>query len=127
MRIRDWSSDVCSSDLRGRLGRRGRRLPGRRERHGAGCLQIAQAGAAGMASDAEASKLETPAPRRGAAGFGAVEQFSRLTGLDTRLLAILAALLAIWIVLHLWTGGLFLRSEEDTSELPSLIRTSYAG
>src|SRR3546814_7739093 len=95
MRISDWSSDVCSSDLR-------------RERHGAGCLQVAQAGAAGMASDAEASKLETPAPRRAAAGFGAVEQFSRLTGLDTRLLAMLAALLAIWIVLHLWTGGLFL-------------------
>src|SRR3546814_18830992 len=61
-----------------------------------------------MASDAEASKRETPAPRRCAAGFGSVEQFSRLTGLDTRLLAMLAALLAIWIVLHLWTGGLFL-------------------
>src|SRR3546814_12736274 len=36
------------------------------------------------------------------------EAFSRLTGLDSRLLAMMAALVVIWIVLDLWTGGLFL-------------------
>ncbi|HIP80172.1 MAG TPA: sugar ABC transporter permease, partial [Kiloniellaceae bacterium] len=37
-----------------------------------------------------------------------MEQFSRLTGLDTRLLAMLGALIAIWIILNLMTGGIFL-------------------
>src|SRR3546814_6629536 len=90
MRISDWSSDVCSSDL--------------------------------------ATKLRSRPAKRAGVGLAPVEAFSRLTGLDSRLLAMMAALVVIWIVLDLWTGGLFLtpRSEEHTSELQSLMRISYA-
>jgi D-xylose transport system permease protein len=71
-----------------------------------------------MASDADASKLDPTAPKRAdldptapkRAGLrlAPVEEFSRLTGLDPRLLAMLLALVVIWVVLDLWTGGLFL-------------------
>jgi D-xylose transport system permease protein len=71
-----------------------------------------------MASDADASKLDPTAPKRAdldptapkRAGLrlAPVEEFSRLTGLDTRLLAMLLALVVIWVVLDVWTGGLFL-------------------
>src|SRR3546814_15077400 len=54
MRISDWSSDVCSSDLHGallrgpaapdavRLSQGGRRLPGRVGGHGAGAVDAAR-------------------------------------------------------------------------------------
>lgn len=61
-----------------------------------------------MASETDAAKLQTAAGQRRGAGLAPVEAFARLTGLDTRLLAMLAALIVIWIVLDLWTGGLFL-------------------
>ncbi|HIC80801.1 MAG TPA: sugar ABC transporter permease [Kiloniellaceae bacterium] len=56
-----------------------------------------------MASDADVNAPLGTAPR-----LSAMEQFSRLTGLDTRLLAMLGALIAIWIILNLMTGGIFL-------------------
>jgi D-xylose transport system permease protein len=61
-----------------------------------------------MTSDVEASKLETETSKRAALRRAPVEEFSRLTGLDTRLLAMLGALVVIWIVLDLLAGGLFL-------------------
>src|SRR3546814_17744121 len=70
MRISDWSSDVCSSDL--------------------------------------ATKLRSRPAKRAGVGLAPVEAFSRLTGLDSRLLAMMAALVVIWNVLALWNGGLFL-------------------
>lgn len=61
-----------------------------------------------MTSEADASKLRSGAVAGGALRLGPVEEFSRLTGLDPRLLAMLAALVAIWVVLDIWTGGIFL-------------------
>ena len=61
-----------------------------------------------MTSDVEASKLETETSKRAALRRAPVEEFSRLTGLDTRLLAMLGALVVIWIVLDFLAGGLFL-------------------
>ncbi len=61
-----------------------------------------------MASDAEASTTGHASPARAPLRLGVVGEISRLTGLDSRFLAMLAALLVIWVVLHVWTGGLFL-------------------
>ncbi|MGF1628113.1 MAG: sugar ABC transporter permease [Kiloniellaceae bacterium] len=61
-----------------------------------------------MTSNVEVGKLETEASKRGAQRRAPVEEFSRLTGLDTRLLAMLGALVVIWIVLDILAGGLFL-------------------
>ncbi len=61
-----------------------------------------------MASDAEASTTGQASPARAPLRLGVVGEISRLTGLDSRFLAMLAALLVIWVVLHVWTGGLFL-------------------
>lgn len=61
-----------------------------------------------MTSDAEASTTGDASPGRAPQRLGIVGEISRLSGLDTRFLAMLAALLVIWGVLHVWTGGLFL-------------------
>ncbi|GAB4352187.1 MAG: sugar ABC transporter permease [Kiloniellaceae bacterium] len=61
-----------------------------------------------MASDAEAGRIESGKAALAGLRLGPLETFSRLTGLDTRMLAMLAALIVIWIVLDIWTGGLFL-------------------
>lgn len=61
-----------------------------------------------MASDAEAGRIDSGNAARAGLRLGPLEEFSRLTGIDTRMLAMLAALVAIWIVLDVWTDGLFL-------------------
>lgn len=61
-----------------------------------------------MVSYAESKEAEPEAAASKTSRLGPVEEFSRLTGIDTRMLAMLAALIAIWIILDLWTGGLFL-------------------
>ncbi len=61
-----------------------------------------------MASHVEAEEVEPEAAAPTALRLGVVEQFSRLTGLDTRLLAMLGALVVIWLVLDFLSGGLFL-------------------
>lgn len=61
-----------------------------------------------MASHVETEKVEPEAAAPTGFRLGAVEQFSRLTGLDTRLLAMLGALIVIWLVLDFLSGGLFL-------------------
>ncbi len=62
-----------------------------------------------MASQVETKQLEPGTESRPAAmRRGPLDEFSRLTGLDTRLLAMLAALVVIWIILDLLSGGLFL-------------------
>src|SRR3546814_1323043 len=105
MRISDWSSDVCSSDLRpvrlylfdrdayrGRRrrgaaqpDRRARARPARRNAHGQGC---AVRGAEGLSPVVRSARWRPPTKRGGV-------QAAR-------------------------------RSEEHTSELQSLMRTSYA-
>ena len=62
-----------------------------------------------MASQVETKELEPGTESRPAAmRRGPLDEFSRLTGLDSRLLAMLAALVVIWIILDFLSGGLFL-------------------
>src|SRR3546814_8022695 len=97
MRISDWSSDVCSSDLgaRGRLD-----------------------GGAGSAPAAMALGAAAGGPHRHAEGGGALALFqaARMGGEP-------AAPCPPFRVAATRCGG---RSEEHTSELQSLMRISYA-
>jgi len=61
-----------------------------------------------MATDAESSKTEAAGRRPAGIRLGLVEDFSRLTGVDSRMLAMLGAMVVIWLVLDLMTDGLFL-------------------
>ncbi len=49
-----------------------------------------------------------PLDRARAADIGAFGRFLKATELDTRMLGMVAALIAIWVVLHVLSGGLFL-------------------
>src|SRR3546814_9769096 len=102
MRISDWSSDVCSSDLRRRQPGRQRR-PGAEQRAPGGGDRDGLCGAAGCAPPV-ALGLE---PGQGTVD-GAVAPNARGQARAWRLL---------W-----WRE----RSEEHTSELQSLMRISYA-
>src|SRR3546814_9316314 len=108
MRISDWSSDVCSSDLQHRIergrdaGRRGRAL----------CLWIGRGAQLRRAS--RAPPAERTAGARNAAGVpanaaGAAQGIGR-AGTSRQLRELFGRL----------------RSEEHTSELQSLMRISYA-
>src|SRR3546814_7117740 len=101
MRISDWSSDVCSSDLQGAGRRRARQadrdsVAGRRPRH------------AGLFRYRIALQLHRPALHRDrrpgrSAVAGRAKRDRRIVGAHPRV-----------------------RSEEHTSELQSLMRISYA-
>src|SRR3546814_1607966 len=102
-RISDWSSDVCSSDLR-----RGR-LPGERER-AFGAVDRDHFGGAGQC------RLHGKAP-----GEGVAVEHARVPGERRRPGAVVALVVE--------PAGLLAalqRSEEHTSELQSLMRISYA-
>src|SRR3546814_7725156 len=113
MRISDWSSDVCSSDLV--FGRGAGVMPEPRERE-IGTQRVEQC-----------ERLRGVALRPQAVGhfvadmrqFGRGEMPCQLDGRH-------------FVEAHLVAGidhigeGDFLRSEEHTSELPSLMRISYA-
>src|SRR3546814_3416828 len=109
MRISDWSSDVCSSDLRRR----------RRARRAAADLSLPRARLSHPA--AEPSRLFLSAGRaccgshRAAAGRPQHSSTRAATREDRRMKDMKAYL-----------AGALLRSEEHTSELQSLMRTSYA-
>src|SRR3546814_4178285 len=118
MRISDWSSDVCSSDLRqgGRLLALPVATPTARE---------------------HAQHLDTPGafepPRRFGIGLSRLDELQQATielgdlprvtvrGLDLRLDAAVAAIAA-----PTCADDIQRRSEEHTSELQSLMRISYA-
>src|SRR3546814_5579751 len=103
MRISDWSSDVCSSDLSGSGGRPAR-LPSRRAfAHNACRSAVAGAVAASSVADGLHAAIMSAAPSAPA------------TCAWRRALRIIAALLVASS-----------RSEEHTSELQSLMRISYA-
>src|SRR3546814_3724938 len=110
MRISDWSSDVCSSDLRAKAGvgavapppvppslRRGKRLLRRLSdvRRGPGCSQCA-------IDQGTARQLRHRSRRASVPGPHATHPGQRLS------------------------AGVLARSEEHTSELQSLMRISYA-
>src|SRR3546814_5215742 len=111
MRISDWSSDVCSSDLRAARGCRPRRccrppVPGPRAR------------SAGPPAAAP------PRQQRNGVAIGRVFACALLPlqfGIGADNVA------AVHVLDHLpLRQVLLLRSEEHTSELQSLMRTSYA-
>src|SRR3546814_10280188 len=112
MRISDWSSDVCSSDLEGRglvvvlLGQQRAgdvdEAPARPYRPGSGTQQVALRGLVALqVGGGQAPARIGMAPPGTAAAAGRIDQ-------------------------HAVEGSLQLRSEEHTSELQSLMRISYA-
>src|SRR3546814_8175657 len=123
MRIRDWSSDLCSSDLRRRRRHRGAGLGADAAAHvralGRGAwLQGRVAGRepgrggrpeVGLDQGARAERLRLAEDRGRGASPGA-HLALRLPGAAPHFLRL----------------GLGLRSEEHTSDLQSLMRTSYA-
>src|SRR3546814_7994181 len=107
MRISDWSSDVCSSDLRGR-GDQQRLVRVQRPERPLARYELAQREAAG-ARALEQARLVV-----------AVEQEHRVGRLREPQLRQFGVCVG---VRHLDA----VRSEEHTSELQSLMRISYAG
>src|SRR3546814_1868414 len=101
MRISDWSSDVCSSDLRRDRGRRP--FPPPRKAAGRG-------GAAACAQPLSVHRNAPPALWR--RGDGRIARASGRKGQLT-------------LLGRAWRK-VFRRSEEHTSELQSLMRISYA-
>src|SRR3546814_1343812 len=107
MRISDWSSDVCSSDLLG--GRRFDR-PGRAAT-AFGALGVAAAGGRGLRIMGDAVGILPLVKILGAGGAGGEQQGQADQGGQR-------------VAGH---GGILReRSEEHTSELQSLMRISYA-
>src|SRR3546814_10007165 len=108
MRISDWRSDVCSSDLEGR-----------HERHGKAAPKLAGAAEGPVPQPAHAGAEILP--RRGeGAGEAHLPQGQRIfsrAGPDPA---------GQGEGRHPWAGPLSRRSEEHTSELQSLMRSSYA-
>src|SRR3546814_1895111 len=107
MRISDWSSDVCSSDLDGGLKRQ-LELPS------TGVERAYRARAYGEVSQAQLEELIEGVEIDGIR-YGAIDaNLERRTGAN------------VWIELILTEGKNRERSEEHTSELQSLMRISYA-
>src|SRR3546814_5327044 len=104
MRISDWSSDVCSSDLVDYPGRQGRSAGG----HMSGRRIGTACGAAAFALDqgSKALALGFPLPAAG--------------------LEVLPVLNLVLVRNDGVSFGMLGRSEEHTSELQSLMRISYA-
>src|SRR3546814_9261831 len=112
MRISDWSSDVCSSDLPDRLAR------AEHQRAGVDIRDIAEALGLG---------LDQRARRRADAGFVVERARYRIGRQPDGLRQILKSGLTTPLdhIRHARASN-FDRSEEHTSELQSLMRISYA-
>src|SRR3546814_3114770 len=107
MRISDWSSDVCSSDLGGAPA--GDAADDAQDQR---IAKLSRAAAMGCRRAHQHSEDEDDAARRDREGDGplAERQVKRLAALRSRFLPVV----------------LQFRSEEHTSELQSLMRISYA-
>src|SRR3546814_7398702 len=101
MRISDWSSDVCSSDLHEKQGCRCRQVPDGLF-HGGSC-SLAD-GASGSAKNS--TPISSP-------GVKLVAVHSNVVG-------------EVFFAVSGQNATRFVRSEEHTSELQSLMRISYA-
>src|SRR3546814_7798902 len=116
MRISDWSSDVCSSDLRRR----------RRAIYGVDAVQpraagVEDAGAAAVHNAHLEHAAAQPAVRRRGGSAGGDVRMSPLFRLRRR------TRIAARHLARCTRGAVMLeRSEEHTSELQSLMRISYA-
>src|SRR3546814_7591273 len=116
MRISDWSSDVCSSDLRVRIGRitpdalgvgeRPQRRPVARDHHGARIARLGQ-----LRREGEIEKQQRQQERDRAPAQPGEESAPAATRIS----------LPVHDVVDTHA-----RSEEHTSELQSLMRISYA-
>src|SRR3546814_10545342 len=118
MRISDWSSDVCSSDLRRAAARRGRRAlrrPVQRHPDAAYRRRHRRGQRAGQRADRRAGE-------RGAGEAG-------MSGARETLSLAAAEALVVQVLTAAGTSAdnaKSVRSEEHTSELQSLMRISYA-
>src|SRR3546814_1599234 len=121
MRISDWSSNVCSSDLRQARSRRARQ-----QRIGADPILGLSAVAIEQHRAVDELRARRPAhrrffePRRGIGALAVLEQREAVI-----LLGLIMALLGGLAIPFLGLGRIG-RSEEHTSELQSLMRISYA-
>src|SRR3546814_6473522 len=123
MRISDWSSDVCSSDLRGHVETHRPAAANAGDAAGAAVVRGADAGIRGVARTLAAGGLRVlhrprAAPRAGARRAGAVRR--RTSVLRDR---------RVRDAGRSGRGGdagRVRRSEEHTSELQSLMRITYA-
>src|SRR3546814_10088168 len=142
MRISDWSSDVCSSDLGEAVGRafavgQGAR-PGRgpdveaRDKHEPGCegLILLRGGSPQFfLSDAEIARDSLSVPFRETPGDAALDELLDIGGIATdqpRDRGIILSLCADQCIQPRSYSFIAHRSEEHTSELQSLMRISYA-
>src|SRR3546814_2347195 len=106
MRISDWSSDVCSSDLAGAATQQ--------------ATQAAQ-GAIGEARNAMATATQAA----GSAANGALQQAQQAAQQAVEQAGQAASISRAWSIASLAPASAS-RSEEPTSELQSLMRISYA-
>src|SRR3546814_3992279 len=135
MRISDWSSDVCSSDLKGGAcgeGAENFQAPGLRPvvgrgRHAGGAAEV----------DADHDRPLARGQRRGLAGQPLIHSQQEVAGLAGHaLIAVVepeggqggaaASDRSPSLRLEPFEAGAYARSEEHTSELQSLMRLSYA-
>src|SRR3546814_10058553 len=129
MRISDWSSDVCSSDLQRECRARGR---ARRRRRGRFPCRSPEGRPPGMTRKGRLLRIFWPAAlfAAGVVAYASHEEAVAALGLDLDLSVVRLStggfcyFAAAWLGSRL--GGAALRSEEHTSELQSLMRYSYA-
>src|SRR3546814_4370708 len=120
MRISDWSSDVCSSDLDDLVcaGGAGPGQEGDRD------LAVAQVHAGGAHADQRGRQGRQPAAARG--GGGVDDHVELAERAQVLVVARMHVLGQAQLVDQGVGAGAVARSEEHTSELQSLMRTSYA-
>src|SRR3546814_4276542 len=112
MRISDWSSDVCSSDLQALLRRRAEDTPRRQREVGIAALLGTADAAAELVKLRQAEHVGTVDHH----GVGGRDVEARLDDVGRQQDVVLAVV----------EVGHHRRSEEHTSELQSLMRISYA-
>src|SRR3546814_7295360 len=125
MRISDWSSDVCSSDL---LHHVDLLFPSRRRWRGRweNCrLATIEREALGVVREDDLPGSQAPAAWLQYLRGGSSSQLKRVAAHNHQDVVTLAALMAELVTLHA-ADAEHARSEEHTSELQSLMRTSYA-
>src|SRR3546814_8572374 len=121
MRISDWSSDVCSSDLLAEVVRGGLQGIGRGQYEAAGALGFGFWSMQGYVVLPQALRSVVPAIVNAAIALFKDTTYVMVVGLFDLLNIVVAGLSdANWI------GLAAERSEEPTSALQSLMRTSYA-
>src|SRR3546814_8458487 len=120
MRISDWSSDVCSSDLGTRHSRQGHRAGACAPRRAIGKGPQAPARRQARIRPVAVAAAPTPAVARATVCRGAVRRGSMTRH---RIYSIAVASVYPHYIAKAEKKG---RSEEHTSELQSLMRISYA-